>query len=389
MWSCRTREYFIRRDIRDKRFWLINGQSYNGHMIEHQSVSTRLDSLVQSSRTPGLEFAVVSAERTVFEYFGGWAGLAGHRPMLAATTMMAYSMSKTVTAAAVLQLTESKNVNLDEPISQFVHFCPYGPEVTIRRLLAHTAGVPNPVPLAWIHSPADHETFDERPALAAVLRRHNRLAFSPGTKYGYSNIGYWLLGEFVERVSGIAFTTYISQRVLQPLGIAPMELGYKILSLPDHSCGYLEKYSLMNVLKRMLIKREFIGSYYNRWLEIYPHYLNGAAFGGLVGTASGFGKFLQDQLRPRSILFTNTTRSLFYAQQRANDGTAVPTSLGWHIGMRSGASFRYKEGGGGGFHCMMRLYPDFGIGTVVMTNATRFDVRNLLDMVDPAFLNSG
>jgi D-alanyl-D-alanine carboxypeptidase len=61
-------------------------------------------------------------------------------------------------------------------------------------------------------------------------------------------------------------------------------------------------------------------------------------------------------------------------------------TLGWHVGELDGARFFYKEGGGGGFHAMMRLYPAAGIGTVVMTNATQFDVRQVLDATDASFL---
>ncbi len=355
-------------------------------MIAFHSVRDSLDSIVRASHTPGLQFVVVTAEGPVFEYFGGWADLARRHPMGSGTTMMAYSMSKTLTAAAVLQVIDSQHLSLDEPINRFLDFSPYGPEVTIRRLLAHTAGIPNPIPLAWIHSPAAHETFDEHAALTRVLLRHRRLSFAPGTKYGYSNIGYWLLGEFVQRVTGVAFPAYVAQRVLQPLGVTPQELGYKILSLAEHARGYLEKYSLMNLFKRMLVSGAFIGPYYDRWLEIYPHYLDGVAYGGLVGTTRGFAKFLQDQLRPQSVLFLDSTRRDFYAQQHTNDGSEVPTSLGWNIGSLCDKRLYYKEGGGGGFHCMMRLYPSSGIGTVVMTNATGFNVRNLLDRTDCAFL---
>lgn len=131
-----------------------------------------------------------------------------------------------------------------------------------------------------------------------------------------------------------------------------------------------------------------IGDYAGRWLEIGSHYLNGPAFGGLVGTAKGFGKFLQDQLRPRSALFSELMRSLFYAPQQTTGGTPVAMTLGWHIGDLDGTRFFYKEGGGGGFHSMMRVYPGDGIGTVVMTNATGFDVRRLLDAIDPSFIRS-
>jgi D-alanyl-D-alanine carboxypeptidase len=121
-------------------------------------------------------------------------------------------------------------------------------------------------------------------------------------------------------------------------------------------------------------------------LAIRSHYLNGPAFGGLVGIATGFGKFLQDQLHGGSALLNDTTRQGFYSQQQTARGVPVPMTLGWHIGDLEGTRFFYKEGGGGGFHCMMRLYPRDGVGTVVMTNATGFDVRGLLDTIDPSFL---
>ena len=111
--------------------------------------------------------------------------------------------------------------------------------------------------------------------------------------------------------------------------------------------------------------------------------------GGLVGTVRGFGTFLQDQLRGRSVFFNDTTQQLFYAQQQTTRGVPVAVTLGWHIGDLDGTRFFYKEGGGGGFHCMMRVYPKDGIGTVVMTNATGFDVRRLLDSIDASFLRSG
>jgi D-alanyl-D-alanine carboxypeptidase len=55
------------------------------------------------------------------------------------------------------------------------------------------------------------------------------------------------------------------------------------------------------------------------------------------------------------------------------------------IGSLQGERFFYKEGGGGGFHCMMRLYPDERLGTVVMTNATGLAVASLLNVIDPMF----
>jgi hypothetical protein len=141
----------------------------------------------------------------------------------------------------------------------------------------------------------------------------------------------------------------------------------------------------MNAVKGLLIDRTLIGEYSGRWLSIRSHYLNGPAFGGLVGTASAFGRFLQDQLQDRSALFGEDARREFYAQQQTTRGTPIAMTLGWHIGDLAGRRFFYKEGGGCGFRCMMRVYPSAGVGTVTMTNATGFNVGKLLDAVDPTF----
>jgi D-alanyl-D-alanine carboxypeptidase len=350
-----------------------------------ETARSLLDGLVRDARAPGIQYLVVGPEQVVFEYAGGWADVEGQRPLTSNTTMMLYSMSKTITAAAVLQLVGAKKVELDDPIEAYLDFQPYGPDVTVRHLLSHTSGIPNPIPLRWVHASASHEAFDERAELARVLRRHPKLSHAPGTKYKYSNIGYWLLGPMIEKVSGEPFPSYVREHVLKALGIGPEELGYAVPDERHHAKGYLEKYSLMNVVKRLVIAREWIGGYEGPWLHLRDHYVNGAAFGGLVGSARGVGKFLRDQLRPHSTLFPDTTRQLFYTPQRLEDGNEIPMTPGWHIGSVGGTPYFYKEGGGGGFHSMMRLYPSAGTGTVVMVNATRFDVRGHLDRMDPRF----
>lgn len=349
-------------------------------------IRATLDTIVGQSRTPGLQYIVVEQNKTVFEYAGGWANIPTHRPMTAETTMMAYSMSKTITAAAVLQLVEAQRVALDSSIDAYLDRNPYTHDITVRELLSHTSGIPNPIPLRWVHPIANHAAFQENAALSAVLQQHRRRSFAPGTKFAYSNIGYWLLGSIVERASGEPFTSYVQDHILRPLGIAPQALGYAVVNQANHATGYLEKFSLLNLIKGFVIDRGLVGEYAGPWLEIRGHYLNGPAFGGLVGTAGAFGAILRDQLQPQSRLFSNRTRGLFYEPQHTTQGAAIAMTLGWHIGSVGGTRFFFKEGGGGGFHCMMRVYPEDGIGTVLMTNATGFDVRRLLDNTDQGFV---
>ena len=220
--------------------------------------------------------------------------------MLAGTPMMAYSMSKAITAAAVLHLVEAGKIGLDTSIAHYLDWQPYGGGISVRQALSHTSGIPNPLPLRWVHPVSRHAAFDERAAVDALLRKHPRLAFAPGSRYAYSNIAYWLLGGIVERAGGQPFSSYVTQSVLRPLGIELGEIDYSMRGPATQAAGYLQSFSLMNLLKPWLIDRDLIGGSAGRWLRIRDHYPNGPAFGGLTGSALGFSKCLQDQLRARS-----------------------------------------------------------------------------------------
>jgi len=351
-----------------------------------QSIRERLSTWVETSKVPGLQYVVVTASGVVFESAAGSADLARRRAMTPDTTLMAYSMSKTVTAIAVLQLVEAGQIALDDRLTRTVPFSPYDPGVTIRQLLSHTSGLPNPIPLRWVHPADAHREFNEAEALRAVLQQHGRSRTAPGARYAYSNIGYWLLGSVVEQASGQRFADYVDAHVVRPLGLDAGQLGYDIADPARHAAGYLEKYSLMNLVKGLLIDRRLIGEYAGAWLEIRPHYPNGPAFGGVVGTARAFARLLQDQLQPHSVLLGASARQHLHEPQTTNTGQAVPMTLGWHIGELQGHQSFFKEGGGGGFHALMRVYPTAGIGTVLMTNATGFNVTRALDELDGANL---
>jgi D-alanyl-D-alanine carboxypeptidase len=351
-------------------------------------VDSYLNSLVRQSKLPGIQYVALNAKQVLCGYEGGLADIKGNVPMNPTTTLMAYSMSKTITAVAMLQLAEAQKIRLEDSIDRYLTISPYGPSVTIGHLLSHTAGIPNPIPLRWIHPTEGHAMFDEDKALSAVLRKHSRLSFQPGTRFQYSNLAYWLLGKIVEQVSGQNFASYVTTHVLETLGATPLELGYVITDRANHATGYLEKYSLLNLFKGFLFDREYWGGYESHWLRIHSHYVNGPAFGGLVGSAQGFARFLMDQLQPRSVLLNETTRALLYIPQRTSRGELIPMTLGWHVGNVDGNNFFYKEGGGGGFRSMMRVYSQYNIATVVMTNATGFDVSKCLNTADRMLLES-
>ena len=345
-----------------------------------------IEGMVGHLGVPGIQCVVVDAERSLFEHAGGWADVAGRKRMEPDTTTMLYSMTKTFTAAAVLQLVEAGEVDLDAPFRHYVPNTPYGDAVTIRHLLSQTSGIPNPVPLKWVHLAAEHPQFDEHAALDAVLKVHGKLDFAPGTKYGYSNIAYWILGRVIEQVSDMTFDAYMEKNIFGRLGLHSSEIGFVVPTPAHHAKGYIPKYSFMNLIKSLLMERRFFGSYEGRWFHIKDHYLNGPACGGLVASGRAVAVFLQDQLKARSVLFGREMKGLFYQQQKNNRGKPVPMTLGWHVGRAKGKHYFYKEGGGGGFHGEMRIYKDTGIAAVAVANDATFRAGNFLDRICRDFL---
>jgi len=364
--------------------------SSNPLSIKTQGVKNYFDEKITDSEIPGIQYIVLNANNVLYEYMGGWADIALKKPMQINKTMMAYSQTKTITAIAVLQLYEAGKLDLDDTIDLYVKNLPYSKPITIRQMLSQTSGLPNPIPLKWAHLIEEHQQFNEDAALAQVMADSLDLSFEPGEKYQYSNISYWLLGQVIEIVSGMEYEDYIRKYFIEALKINQNALDFIIPNLNNHAKGYLDKYSFLNLFKGFLLDKKLIGeesTYEGSWLLIKDHYLNGSAFGGLVGTAKGFSLFLQDQLRPTSVLFSNKIKTLLYSQQKTNDGDLIDMTLGWHIGYNKSVKYYFKEGGGAGFHCEMRIYPDQSIASIIMVNKTSFKPKKTLDRIDKEFFD--
>ena len=127
-----------------------------------------------------------------------------------------------------MQLVERGAVSLDKPVRSYLPSVPYDDALLVRHLLAYTGGVPNPLPTRWLHRRAVHNNHDEAAALAAVLADNDALKFTPGEKYLYSNLGYWLLGEIVEAVSGQDIADYFAEQIAKPLGVATADLAFAV-----------------------------------------------------------------------------------------------------------------------------------------------------------------
>ena len=347
-----------------------------------------LQQQVDTNKMPGVQYVVVTADKVLFSGSAGLADIRNKVPMTPDSLMHGYSMTKTFTATAVLQLVTQQKLELDDPLSRYVPDHPYGP-VTIRQLLSHTSGIPNPIPLKWIHSREEHASFDEWGALQKVASESPNLKSPPGDRYRYSNIGYWYLGQVVERASGQSFEAYVEKNIVRPLGLSSEQLGYRLPKQERRAKGYLARYSIMNLLKGFLVRPDIVGDTEDRWVHIKMVYINGKAYSGLVGSARSFSRFLQDQLASESRLLSSAARKLLTEQQSLNNGETVDMTLGWHIGRLNNKTYLYKDGGGVTYRSQMRLYPDRGLGSVMIVNRTSYDIDKALKKLDPLFLEAG
>ncbi|MGV6851483.1 MAG: serine hydrolase, partial [bacterium] len=154
----------------------------------------------------------------------------------------------------------------------------------------------------------------------------------------------------------------------------------------NHAKGYLKKWSFMGLFGRFFVDSAVLGKNEKGWLHIKNVYVNGPSFGGAIGSATAFLKILQDLLSDNSKLLKSQTKQLLYQRQSLNSGKEIDMTLGWNIGELNGVTYYYKEGGGAGFHCEMRIYPENGLASVIMANKTTFNSKKILSELDMNFL---
>ena len=344
-------------------------------------------SAMATGNGPGIQYVVVDKAAVLYQHSIGLADVGNKSPLSPSHAMAAYSMTKTLTAIAVLQLAEQGKLDIDAPAARYVKH-PYDQAVTIQQLVNHTSGIPNPIPLKWVHLAKDHQSFSESAALASVLAENAKPDNPPGVKYKYSNINYWLLGGVIEAVSGQSSSAYIRTNIFKRLGLSSDEIDFTYSETAPHAKGYLAKYSFMNLVKGIVTDKEVWGNYEGNWLHIQDVYVNGPAFGGAIGTARAFSVILQDLLAERSVLLNDKSRELLFRRQKTRSGKEIDMTLGWHVGELNGIQYYYKEGGGAGYHSEMRIYPTQGLASVIMTNQTSFNSRSALSGLDRIFLQN-
>lgn len=354
-----------------------------------KKVELCLKQLVRTGKVPGIQYVVVGPEGIRYEACFGVMDVLSGRPVTPETTFMASSVTKTLTAAAILQLHDRHLLDINNSLSSYYSEQPFGDEVLIVQLLNQSSGVPNPMPLRWLHLVSNHDGFDEDDALQRVLARHAALRFKPGTRYAYSNLSYWLLGKVIERVSGVEYEKYMREHIFDRLGMSRESIAFVIPDKDHHACGHLKKWSAMGVLMPLMTDKDIYDKPASGRRRFKAVYMNGPAYGGMVGTARAFSLFLHDQLTKNTVLFSDAAKALYFSHQTDASGQAMETTLGWHLGSAGGIKFYGKPGGGPGYQSNIRIYPDKKIATVWLANETAVSestIHALTNKFDSCFL---
>ena len=172
---------------------------------------------LQQTPLAGLILGIQRGEQVPFVSSYGYANLETQLPASADTVYMLGSVTKQFTAAVIMYLAEQGKLGLDDPISQYLMDIPQRWEVvTIRQLLNHTEGIPNYATGSMGFDISQVYTPEE---LMVKFTQWNLLDFQPGTRWEYSNRGYFLLGMIIKQVTGQNYSDYLQQHITLPLGL--------------------------------------------------------------------------------------------------------------------------------------------------------------------------
>ncbi|WP_336518192.1 serine hydrolase domain-containing protein [Pollutibacter soli] len=343
--------------------------------------------LIRKDQSPGVTYHFFNKEKLIYSFRGGSADIKSGMAVTGATTFNAFSVTKTFTALAILQLQEHGRLDIDQSAKSYLPEFPYGAEITIRNLLTHTAGIPNPVPLRWIHLAEDDASFSRDRFFEEVMATNKKLKSLPGQKFVYTNLGYFLLGRIIENISGLRYEEYIQRNILDLLNLKTESLGFTISDISKHAKGYIKKNSFLNLVLGFFIdKSKYMSPAEGAWKPFKTYYINGTSYGGLIGTAGAFVVYLQSLLDANCPLISTDWKKKMLSENLTSDSKPSGMCMSWFTGNIKGHQYFSHAGGGGGYYCEIRLYPDLQRGSVIMFNRTGMNDERFLNKIDPYFL---
>lgn len=346
-------------------------------------VRKEVDRLAGSS----LSVAVLHQGVIIYTYAYGQANAATGIPADTQTIYQFGSMTKVVTASALMQLVEQGKVDLDTWPGEYIPEFPERWNVTVRQLLNHSACMQDNRRLTDGLIAYPGESFAPLEEIfTAYVKDYPDLACGPGKASVYSNPHFLALARIIEEVSGEPYDTYVINHLLVPLEMETSSFQFveaneryaKDLypaTRIDQFVAELNDYRGPGQQEFVLQKGESLATLND--YQILP------PWGGLRGTPGDVTHFVQMHLSggrygDHQILQPETVAAM-RAMQMSTDGSPLGYGLSWWIGKDDFGDFYYHVGNGAGSESTMRLYPDLNLGVVVMSNAKGYQRDRLVE----------
>jgi CubicO group peptidase (beta-lactamase class C family) len=335
------------------------------------------DSLImhymQQEHLPGLACGILLDGKLIHTNYYGYTDLKAKISVDSLSAFRIASMTKSITAMAILILRDQGKLRFDDPASNYIpemvqmkYISGDAPVITIRDLLTHRAGFPEDNPYG------DRQLADSDYDLMNMILQGPSFSNAPGISYEYSNMGFALLGRIISNVSGQPYQQFISEHIFQPLGMTHSRWDYTKVEGRHLAHGY--RWINGDWREEALLKD---GSW--------------GAMGGLITTIEDFSKYMifhlsawpvrndidNGPLKRSSVRemqqpwnFSSLNTSYTFPTGRI---CAIMNSYGY--GLRiikdcNNRTFAGHAGGLPGFGSHWAIMPEYGIGIVIFSNCT-------------------
>lgn len=283
----------------------------------------------------------------------GLADIENYVPAKINTVYRIASISKSITAVAIMQLVEQNKINLDEDALTYLNYFPKKKwKFSVRQLLNHTAGIRN-YRYGEFNSTTQFNSIKD--AVRIVI--DDSLQYEPGTKYLYTTLGYNLLAGIIENISGLSFEEYLIENIFTPAEMTNTYLEFQPKIIFNKARGY--------------IKNNF-RKFENAQLADLSIKFPG---GGMISTAEDLLKFAQNLLNFK--LITRSTLDLMLTPTILKNKDSLNYGLGFSFGVdEKGRKFLGHAGAGSGFVSELLIYPEQSFAAVHLINCRDRDLES-------------
>ncbi|MFZ0731772.1 MAG: serine hydrolase domain-containing protein [Candidatus Sulfotelmatobacter sp.] len=308
------------------------------------AVDAYVKSEMQRQHIPGLSLLIAKSGKIVRAEGFGLANIELQVPVKPETVFQSGSVGKQFTATAVMMLVEEGKIGLDDPLTKFFADAPPAwKDVTIRELLSHTAGFGDyPKNFNFRKDWTEDELLKQVESIP--------LAYEPGTKWDYSNLGYLTLGIVIHRVTGEFYGDFLQQRIFRPLGMTSTRIISEADIVPNRAAGY-------RLVKGELKNQEWVAPAMNTTAD-------GSLYFSILDLAKWDAALYTEKLLKRSSL------NLMWTPVKLKDGETNKGNygFGWFIEDRKGHRCVHHDGSWQGFETAIDRYVDDQVTVVALTN---------------------